>query len=76
MTTPETATERTTVIVLHLAKGHKMTIRQVMEKANLGRSGAYALMARISCKAPLMLFNEEYSLIERNPQGVDSEGVG
>lgn len=61
---PETATERTAIIMLHLAKGGRLTIREVMDKANLGRSGAYALMSRISRKVALQLYNEEYSLID------------
>lgn len=74
MTTPETATERTAVVMLDLARGKRVTIRHVMKEANLTRSGAYALMARISRVRALRLYNEEYSLLEI-PQDVDSEGV-
>ncbi len=75
MTQPETATERTAVIMLDLARGKKVTIRHVMERANLGRSGAYALMARISRVRALQLYNEEYTLLEI-PRPVDGDGVG
>lgn len=74
--TPETVTGRTTVIVRRLAKGERLSIQQVMLYANLKRSGAYALMSRISLDAELRLYKGEYSFVDENPRHVDSEGVG
>lgn len=63
MIQPETPTERVTIIVLHLAKGNKMSISDVMGKANIKRAGAYALMARVSRVAPLVLDDGKWSLL-------------
>lgn len=55
LTQPETATERTAVIVHRLTLGETMTIRDIMTVTGLKERGAYALMARVSRVSPLVL---------------------
>lgn len=63
MTQPETVTERVAVVVHRLTLGQTMTISDVMAATGLKRAGAYALMARVSRVAPLVLDAGEWALL-------------
>ncbi len=59
---PTTPTERTTLIVLALAGGERLTTRQVAELCGISQHGAWALLCRISAVAPLALYGGEWYL--------------
>lgn len=60
---PETVTERVAVVVHRMTLGERMTIADVMQATGLKRAGAYALMARVSRVAPLVLDAGQWSLL-------------
>lgn len=60
---PETPTERVAIIVHRLTLGDVLTIGDVVEITGLKRAGAYALMARVSRVAPLVLDAGQWSLL-------------
>lgn len=75
MTQPETATERTAVIVHRLTLGETMTIRDIMTVTGLKERGAYALMARVSRVSPLVLDAGRWRFLQI-AQGVQSAMIG
>lgn len=71
--TPETATERIYTLCTRMAYGSEMTTQEIAGLLNLSRSGAYALMWRLSRIAPLRLEAGKWKLEEEKSMSGPTE---